>query len=76
MVQTSVPDMITSDSLIDALGGTKFVAAKLGVSPSTVSCWRERGIPSARWLAIVELASELGVEGVTLDALARLGGRA
>lgn len=68
--------MITSDFVIDALGGTTAVAARLEVHPSTVSCWRERGIPSGHWLALSRLASEQEVKAVTLEALAELGARA
>lgn len=36
-----------ASSIIDAMGGTTKVAVLCRVSPSTVSCWRERGIPRA-----------------------------
>jgi len=68
--------MITSDSVIDALGGTKAVASALTLSPSTVSVWRNRGIPSAHWLALARLASERGVGDITLEALAELSAEA
>lgn len=73
-------DTITSDSVIDALGGTNEVAAALSLSPSSVSLWRDRadpnrpgGIPSGRWVALARLASEKGVAWITLDALAKIG---
>lgn len=62
--------MITSDFIIDALGGTKAVADELSQALSTVSGWRERGIPSTHWLALSRLASERGVNEITLEALA------
>jgi len=67
--------MITPDFVIDKLGGTKAVAEALGLSPSTVSCWRaedRRGIPSAHWLALSRLAADKGVSEITLEALAEL----
>jgi hypothetical protein len=64
--------MITTDSVIDLLGGTKAVASALSLPLPTVSTWRKRGIPSARWLPLSRLAEERGVEGITLDALARM----
>lgn len=64
--------MVTVDSVIDSLGGTKAVALALDVSPSTVSVWRVRGIPSAHWLKLVRLAGERGKPDVTLEALAEL----
>ena len=47
--------------LIDQLGGTGAVCKKLGVRPSQVANWRERGI-SWQWRpAIAELAKTLKV---------------
>jgi DNA-binding transcriptional regulator YdaS (Cro superfamily) len=60
---------MTWDSVIDDLGGTGKVASALGLEPPTVSVWRERGIPPKRWLAIVQLAEELGREGITFESL-------
>lgn len=40
-------DQSHASAMIDALGGTKAVATLCHVAPSTVSCWRERGIPRA-----------------------------
>lgn len=67
--------MITPDSVIDALGGTKAVAAALSLAAPTVSGWRVRGIPSAHWLSLTRLASEQGIAEITLEALARLDAR-
>lgn len=64
--------MITPDSVINSLGGYRAVAAALSLDPSTVIGWRIRGIPSARWLPIVRLASEQGISEITLEALAKL----
>lgn len=70
-----VPSMITSDSVIDALGGTKSLADALSLAPSTVSVWRVRGIPSAHWLALSGMAAERGLADITLEALAKLDAR-
>ena len=60
---------LTPDSAIKALGGTGAVSAALGLRPSIVSGWRKRGIPAARWPALVRLANELGCEQVTFESL-------
>jgi hypothetical protein len=57
------------------LGGTGAVAGALEQSDSTVSGWQTRGIPAPHWAALVALASELEVPGVTLEALAELAAR-
>ena len=75
MVQTIFRGMITPDFVIDSLGGTKSVASVLSQTPGTVSGWRVRGIPSAHWLALVRLASDIGVSEITLEALADLAAR-
>ncbi|MFT0892935.1 carph-isopro domain-containing protein [Pseudochelatococcus sp. G4_1912] len=64
--------MQTFSSIIDAFGGyTKFAQAvgidKLG----TVSAWKTRdSIPSSYWQRVVDAASEAGIDGVSLEALA------
>lgn len=63
--------MTSADTIIDDLGGTGNVAAALSLSASTVSSWRERGIPAPRWLDIVRLGKERGIE-ITLETLAEL----
>ena len=65
-------------SIIVALGGTGAVADALKQSASTVSGWQSpdrRGIPAAHWAAIVALASDRGLDGVTLEVLAALATR-
>lgn len=64
--------MLTPGTVIDELGGTGKVASSLGLEDSTVSGWRTRGIPPARWPALVRLATERGVEGLTFEVLAGL----
>ena len=67
--------MITPDSVIDALGGTKAVAEALSLATPTVSVWRKRGIPSAHWRALARVAGEKGVPEITLEALAEIAGK-
>lgn len=63
-------------SIIDALGGTGEVAAALSLShDSIVSGWRDRGIPAARWEAIIRLATKLGRSEITFETLAALAAR-
>jgi len=62
--------MDTPGSVIDALGGTDKVAEALSQTPSTVSGWRKRGIPSGHWPALVALADLLGRNDITLEVLA------
>ena len=60
----------TSDSIIDALGGTGVVSEALELAPNTVSTWRIRGIPSRNWASIVALARKLDQPEITFEALA------
>jgi len=62
-------------SIIVALGGTGVVAGALEQWDSTVSGWQTRGIPASRWAAVVALASERGVSGITLEVLAEMAAR-
>lgn len=65
---------MTPGSVIDKLGGTGAVAAALDVDDSTVSSWRERGIPPKRCLALARLAADKAPE-ITLEVLAELAER-
>ena len=52
------------------------LAAELGVDPSTVSKWKDRGsIPGEYWLRIVRFAEQRGVNEITLETLASLHAR-
>lgn len=42
------------------------------VKEVTARMWRQRGIPSEYWLGIVAAADKRGIEGVSLDLLAKL----
>jgi Holliday junction resolvase RusA-like endonuclease len=48
-------------------------AVDVGVPVQTASSWKRRGsIPSRQWLAVVRAAEARGIEGVTVEALARM----
>lgn len=66
---------LTPGSVIDSLGGTGAVALALAVDDSTVSSWRERGIPPKRCLPLSKLAAERGRSDITLEVLAELAAR-
>lgn len=55
--------------LIKTLGGPDRVAAALGCHRTVVVRWRTKGIPPNRFPAIVSLAAQANVRGVTLEAL-------
>lgn len=64
--------MSDAGRIIDELGGTARVADGLGIEfASTVSNWRERGIPPARWPALMELARAQRAKSITWERLAR-----
>jgi hypothetical protein len=60
---------MTHDEVIRALGGPRAVARAVGVDVSAPYRWPERGIPLRHWPAIIEMARERGVNGVTADSL-------
>lgn len=74
MVRVMAKSEHTAGSVIDALGGTGEVASALELHPSTVSCWRERGLPgsSFRLRQLARLATARGVRGLSLETLAEL----
>lgn len=62
-------------AVIETLGDSGKVARHLKVPLSTASAWKTRNaIPAARWWAIVQMATELGEEGITVEALAQMAG--
>jgi hypothetical protein len=72
------PKKVTeSAQIIDALGGTSAVSAACQTSESAVSNWKARNsIPSARWPAVIRLATAQSVPAITLDLLEqRFAGR-
>lgn len=63
--------MNTFSEVIEAFDG-RFAEA-IGVEESHARTMKSRdSIPSTRWMATVDAAQRLGVEGVTLSLLARL----
>jgi hypothetical protein len=58
---------MTHDEVIRALGGYRALARSLGLDMSVTFRWPKRGIPPRRWPAIIEMARERGVNGVTAD---------
>ena len=51
----------TPSALIDALGGTAALAARLGVGRSAVSNWRREGIPRSRHYEMARIAEGSGL---------------
>jgi hypothetical protein len=63
--------MNSFSAVIEAFDG-RFAEA-IGVEESHARTMKARdSIPSTRWMATVAAAQNLGIEGVTLDLLARL----
>ena len=63
----SVPQMI------DDAGGVRDVAEAMGLPLTTVASWQSRkSIPSSRWLSLVDVARQRGVQSVTLETLAEV----
>ena len=69
------PMASTWSEVIDGLGGTLVASDGLGQSKSTVSGWRDRGIPAAHWWRVVRLAKSRGRSDISLEALAHLAAR-
>jgi len=65
----------TWSEVIDAVGGTGAAADGLSQTKSTVSGWRERGIPSRHWISVVDFACSLGRKDISLSVLASLAAR-
>jgi predicted GNAT superfamily acetyltransferase len=66
----------TTRDIIDALGGVNHVANKICVDRHMVDNWMRptRGIASAYWIDILELARRQGVKWITSNALKRAKG--
>ncbi len=60
----------SANEVIDALGGTMVTSVLLGVSKSTVSTWRKRGIPSGYFLRV---SATLAIHGKLAAATAFVG---
>ena len=66
----------TTRDIIDALGGVNHVANIICVDRQMVDNWMRptRGIASAYWIDILELARRQGVKWITSNALKRAKG--
>lgn len=68
--------MESASDIIESLGGVTAVAAALSVPLGTASAWKTRdSIPPEYWETLVAEAVRRGIEGVTLDLLARIAAR-
>jgi hypothetical protein len=62
--------MKTVSDLIEALGGSTWLARELDLPIATVGAWKARGsIPPRYFPALVRIASQEKVKGVTLESL-------
>ncbi len=65
--------MNTFSSIIGLWPSATALAEDLGENPVTVRAWAQRNsIPGDRWLLIVSAARRRGIQGVTLEVLARI----
>lgn len=66
--------MKTTSKIIDELGGSTVVAALLKIpATTTVASWKDRGvIPVQHWQALINFAKAKGVDGVTIESLAKI----
>ncbi|WP_172822725.1 carph-isopro domain-containing protein [Paramagnetospirillum marisnigri] len=68
--------MKTFADIIALWGTATALAADIGETGLNVRAWRNRNsIPASRWLDVIAAAKRRGIEGVTLDVLARLAAR-
>lgn len=68
--------MHSFSSLITTLGGPTEVAAALKMKPGTVQKMKDRGsIKPKHWPAFVRLARKRGLNGISLETLAKLSVR-
>jgi hypothetical protein len=74
MTTEAIPEQPTSRAIMDALGGYRVVAAKLGVDPASAHNWtrERRGIPAHYWPQIVGLGAEASLGWITFDLLRKL----
>jgi hypothetical protein len=65
--------MDSFSDVIDAFGGPSKFAVAIGRPPSHGRTMRARNsIPAGRWLRVVDAARKYGVDGISLELLARL----
>jgi hypothetical protein len=60
-------------TIIERLGGYRYVAEQIGRDPTTVFRWQTTGIPAEHWPAILRLAKRhiTWLERLTLDKIER-----
>ncbi|MCY0150593.1 hypothetical protein OEG84_25265 [Hoeflea sp. G2-23] len=63
-------------TIIDQWPSRGDFAADIGVTPQhATNIYTRDGIPSKYWAALVASASDRGIDGVTLDVLARIAAK-
>lgn len=60
---------MTTDEILEKLGGRDGVMAITGAHRNAVNNWRNDGIPYKHWRALSIAAAERGVADVNMDAL-------
>ena len=60
---------MTTNEIINALGGRKAVSDVTGTTPNAVTQWRKAGIPPLHWHKLVA-TPEAQTHGITFDTLA------
>jgi len=66
-------DMDTFDDVFSAFGGPAKFAEAIGIQPVHAQTMKSRGsIPAPYWADTAAAAQRLGIEGVTLSALAEI----
>lgn len=60
---------MTAAEIIDAFGGTRALADRLGLPRGAVANWRRLGIPARYWFSVLDHAEALHLRGVTRDAV-------
>lgn len=64
-------EILQCDEIIDALGGTAYLARVLFIQQSAVTAWRHNGIPAGRCLALAEIAARKKLPHFSVEVLMR-----
>lgn len=59
--------MTASSKIIERCGGTRALAAAMGLAPSTVQSWKESLIPAHRQKAVMAAGQAMGVRVTPAD---------
>lgn len=54
--------MSSAERIIELFGGIRSMARTLNLDPASVWRWKQRGIPSRRWKAILKKSEKLGIK--------------